>query len=309
MKVHWKLASVGLLIALAACQPKTGADSGANLGPAVATVDGQPINREVYEFYVKGIAGKPSSELSSDQRDQALENLVRAQVISEQAEKDGLTKDTSTAALLQLSRLNVLQQALSEKYLKDKKPTDQELRAEYETQVGAMSRTEYHARHILVATSSFAEKLIKDLEKGAKFEDVAKRESMDSSKDSGGDLGWFTPDRMVKQFSDAVVGLKPGDYTHAPVQTQYGWHIIKLEDTRELSPPPFESVKQRLDQVVQAKKFKSYVDGLLKTAKVEKKLDAAAPAAGAAPAAAAPAPAAGSAPAPAAPTDKPAEQK
>ncbi len=304
MKLQWTLASVGLLIALAACQPKTGADSGANLGPAVATVDGRPINREVYEFYVKGIAGKPSSELASDQRDQALENLVRAQVISEQAEKDGLTKDTNTAALLELSRLNVLQQALSEKYLKDKKATEQELRAEYETQVGAMSHTEYHARHILVATSSFADKLIKDIEKGAKFEDVAKRESMDSSKDSGGDLGWFTPDRMVKPFSEAVVGLKAGEYTHAPIQTQYGWHVIKLEETRELNPPPFEGVKQKLEQVVQAKKFKSYVDGLVKTAKVEKKLDAAAPAA-AAPAA----PAAGSAPAPAAPIDKPAEQK
>jgi peptidyl-prolyl cis-trans isomerase C len=305
MKLQWTLASAGLLIALAACQPKTGTDSGANLGPAVATVDGRPIEKEVYEYYVKGVAGKPSSELSADQRDQALENLIRAQVIAEQAEKDGITKDTNTAALLELSRLNVLQQAVSEKYLKDKKPTDQELRAEYETQVAALSRNEYHARHILVATQSFADKLIKDIEKGAKFEDVAKRESMDSSKDSGGDLGWFTPDRMVKPFSDAVVALKPGEYTHAPVQTQYGWHIIKLEETRDLAPPAFDQVKQRLDQVVQAKKFKTYVDGLVKTAKVEKKLEAA-PAAAAAPASAG---SAGSAPAPAAPTDKPAEQK
>jgi peptidyl-prolyl cis-trans isomerase C len=131
---------------------------------------------------------------------------------------------------------------------------------------------------------------------------VAKRESMDSSKDSGGDLGWFTPDRMVKPFSDAVVALKPGEYTHTPVQTQYGWHIIKLEETRDLAPPSFDQVKQRLDQVIQAKKFKSYVDGLMKTAKVEKKLEAA-------PAAAAASGSSGSAAAPAAPTDKPAEQK
>jgi peptidyl-prolyl cis-trans isomerase C len=297
MKLQWMLALGGLL-ALAACQPKPGTDSGANLGPPVATVDGRPIAKETYEFYVKGVANKPSAELTSEQRDQALENLVRAQVIAEQAEKDGLTKDTNTAALLELSRLNVLQQALSDKYLKDKQPTDQELRAEYETQVGAMSRTEYHARHILVATSSFAEKLVKDLEKGAKFEDLAKRESMDSSKANGGDLGWFTPDRMVKPFSDAVIALKAGEYTHMPIQTQYGWHIIKLEETRELSPPTFDAVKQRLEQFVQTKKFKTYVDGLVKTAKVEKKLEAA-PAAAAAPAAPAAAPA--SAPAPAAP--------
>ncbi len=295
MKLQWTLAFVGLL-ALAACKPQSGSDSSANVGPPVATVDGQPIGKDLYEFYVKGLAGKPSSELSAEQRDQALDNLVRAQAIADEAVKEGLAKDTNTAALIELSKLNVLQQALSEKYLKDKKATEQELRAEYETQVSAMPRLEYHARHILVATSTFADKIEADLGKGAKFEDVAKRESMDSSKDNGGDLGWFTPDRMVKPFSDAVVALKPGEYTKTPVQTQYGWHIIKLEETRDLSPPAFDTVKQRLDQVVQGKKFKNYVDGLMKTAKVEKKLETA-PAAS------------GSAPVPATPLDKPAEQK
>ncbi len=150
-----------------------------------------------------------------------------------------------------------------------------------------LPKLEYHARHILVATEAFAGKIVAELEKGAKFDDVAKRESMDS-KENGGDLGWFTPDRMVKPFADAVVALKPGEYTHAPVQTQFGWHIIKLEETRDLAAPPYENVKQRVEQMVQAKKFKSYVDDLMKTAKVEKKLEtapAAAPAAGTAPAA------------------------
>jgi|SRR5689334_770272 peptidyl-prolyl cis-trans isomerase C len=289
MKLQWTLATAAALLALAACKPQTGSDAAVDHGPPVATVDGRTIGRDTYEFYVKGIAGKPSTELSADQRDQVLENLVRAQVIAEEAEKEGLNKDKDTAALLELSRLNVLQQALSEKYLKDKKATEQEMRAEYETQVGSSSRQEYHAKHILVATSSFAEKIVKDLEKGAKFEDVAKRESMDSSKDQGGDVGWFTTDRMVKPFADAVVALKPGEFTHTPVQTQYGWHIIKLEETRDLAPPPFDQVKQRLEQVVQAKKFKSYVDGLMKTAKVEKKLEP--PAAAATPAT--PPPAAG----------------
>ncbi len=273
MKLQWTTLAVAVLCTLAACQPKTGSDAAApNLGPPVATVDGQPIGKELYEFYVKGVAGKASSELTAEQRDQALENLVRAQVIAGQAAKDGLPKDTNTAALLELSRLNVLQNAVSERYLKDKKATEQELRAEYETQVSSMARLEYHARHILVATSGFADKLVKDLEKGAKFEDVAKRESMDA-KESGGDLGWFTPDRMVKPFADAVVALKPGEFTHTPVQTQYGWHVIKLEETRDLQPPTFDAVKQRLEQVVQTKKFKEYVDGLVKTAKVDKKLE------------------------------------
>ncbi len=266
---------------LAACSPKAAQDSTvASTSPPVATVDGMTISKDLYEFYAKGVANKPSSELTPEQRDQVLDNLIRAKVIAEQAEKDGTTKEANTAALLELSRLNVIQQAVSEKYLKDRKATDQELRAEYETQVAQLPKLEYHARHILVATEQFAGKIVAQLEKGAKFDDVAKRESMDS-KENGGDLGWFTPDRMVKPFADAVVALKPGEYTHAPVQTQFGWHIIKLEETRDLAAPPFENVKQRVDQMVQAKKFKSYVDELMKTAKVEKKLEGAAPVAAA----------------------------
>lgn len=294
---------------LAACSQKGSQDAAASGSAPVAIVDGKPIDRDLYEFYAKGVANKPASELTPEQRDQVLDNLVRARVIAEQAEKDGTAKEPSTAALLELQRLNVLQQAVSEKYLKDRKPTDQELRAEYETQVAQLPKQEYHARHILVATEKFAGKLVSELEKGAKFEDVAKRESMDS-KENGGDLGWFTPDRMVKPFADAVVALKPGEYTHAPVQTQYGWHIIKLEETRDMAPPAFDQVKQRVEQMVQGKKFKAYVDELMKTAKVEKKLENA-PAGGAAPAAPAPAAASGGAASgSAAPADEaPAEKK
>ena len=277
MKLSRTLLFIADAAALAACSPKGQDSKSTSTSPPVATVDGMNVDKDLYEFYAKGVANKPSSELTPEQRDQVLDNLIRAKVIAEQADKDGTSKEANTAALLELSRLNVIQQAVSEKYLKDRKATDSELRTEYETQVAALPKTEYHARHILVATEQFAGKVVQELEKGAKFEDVAKRESMDS-KENGGDLGWFTPDRMVKPFADAVVALKPGEYTHAPVQTQFGWHVIKLEDTRDLAPPPFENVKQRVEQMVQAKKFKSYVDELMKTAKVEKKLEATTPA-------------------------------
>jgi peptidyl-prolyl cis-trans isomerase C len=278
MKSSRTLVLIAATAAIAACSPKGQDSKPASTSPAVATVDGMTIDRDLYEFYAKGVANKPSSELTPEQRDQVLDNLIRAKVIAEQAEKDGTTKETNTAALLELSRLNVIQQAVSEKYLKDRKATDSEVRTEYETQVAALPKVEYHARHILVATEQFAGKLVQELEKGGKFEDIAKRESMDS-KQNGGDLGWFTPDRMVKPFADAVVALKPGDYTHAPVQTEFGWHIIKLEETRDLAPPAFDAVRQRVEQMVQAKKFKGYVDELMKTAKVEKKLEGTTPAA------------------------------
>lgn len=276
-----------VLTALAACQPKGAATTGAaDTSPALATVNGTAITQNFFDFYIKAISGKKAGDLTPEQQSQALDNLIRAQLVAQQADKDGVEKTTDTQDLLELTRLNVLQQTMEERYLKDKKPTEQELRAEYENQVAALPKLEYHARHILVATEPFAQGVVQRLEKGDKFEDVAKKESMDSSKDNGGDLGWFTPDRMVKPFADAVVSLKPGDFTHKPVQTQYGWHVIQLVDTRPLSPPAYDQVKQRLEQVVQAKKFKAYTDDLISKAKIDR--TSAAPAA---PAAATPPPA------------------
>lgn len=262
------LASV--LTALAACQPKGTATATVDTSPTLATVNGTTITQNFFDFYVKAISGKKPGELTAEQQAQALDNLIRANVVAQEAQKDGTETSPDTADMIILTRLNVLQQAMSEKYLKDKKPSEQELRAEYETQVAALPKLEYHARHILVATEPFAQSVVQRLDKGEKFEDVAKKESMDSSKDNGGDLGWFTPDRMVKQFADAVVSLKPGDFTHKAVQTQYGWHVIQLIDTRPLSPPPYDQVKQRLDQVVEARKFKSYTDDLISKAKIDR---------------------------------------
>ncbi|MBV8307658.1 MAG: peptidylprolyl isomerase [Gammaproteobacteria bacterium] len=272
---HLRLALlVVTLAALAACQPRTPGGAANDNSPAVATVNGAPITRNFYDFFIKGVTGgKSPADLTAEQRSQALDNLIRAEVVAEQAMKDGVDRSGDTAYMLQLARLNVLEQAMQERYLKDRQPTEQELRAEYETQLAAMPKTEYHARHILVATEPFAQKIIERLDKGEKFEALAKSESMDSSKNNGGDLGWFTPGRMVPEFAGAVMALKPGEYTHKPVQTQYGWHVIQLLETREVTPPPFEQVRQRLVQVVQGKKFRLYQDELLRNAKVEKFLD------------------------------------
>src|SRR6059058_1766829 len=259
---HSRILFLAALAALAACQPKSGVTT-ADTSPPVATVDGRPISRDFYEFYIKGITSKSSSELTPQQRELALDNLIRARLVAEEAAKEGLDKSSDTASMLELSRLNVLQQAVSDRYLKDRKPSEQELRVEYETQIAASPKQEYHARHILVATEPF----------GEKFDVLAKQESMDSSKSNGGDLGWFTPDRMVPEFAGALVTLKAGEYTHRPIQTQYGWHIIQLLETRGLTPPTFEQVRARLEQIVQNKKFRAYSDELMHNAKIEKLLD------------------------------------
>ncbi len=276
-----RLASIaGLALLLAACQPAgTGSapakDAKGAPNPAaeaVAVVDGKSISRESFEAYIKAATQKSSAELSPEERQTGLDSIVRLHLLAAQAEKDGLDKDKDVANTLELARLDILQRAVQQKYLKDKTPTEQELRAEYETQVAAMPRTEYRARHILVQTEAFANSLMARLQRGEKFETVAQKESLDSSKEKGGDLGWFSPQTMVKPFSDAVMALKKGQVTPKPVQTQFGFHIIRLDDTREVQPPAFEQVKPQLTQMVYGKKFRTYTEDLVKVAKVEKKL-------------------------------------
>jgi peptidyl-prolyl cis-trans isomerase C len=249
-------------------------DKPAATAPApVATIDGKSISRLEYEIYLKSLLqGRPTTELTAEQRNQVLDELINMQLLADQGVKEGVEKDPDVAARLEVVRTRVLADAASQKYLKDKEPTDAELHAEFDTAIAAMDKTEYHARHILVPTKESAEAVIKKIKGGAKFEDVAKAQSTDGSKANGGDLGWFTLTRMAKPFGDAVKTLKKGEMTQEPVQTQFGWHVIKLEDTRETAPPPFEQVKQQVNNGVIQKKLQAYVDGLKKTVKIEKSL-------------------------------------
>jgi peptidyl-prolyl cis-trans isomerase C len=258
----------------AATPPAAATDKTAAAAPApVATIDGTPISRQEYDIYLKSLLqGRPPVELTAEQRNQVLDEMINMQLLSTQGAKEGLDKDKDVAARLDVVRMRVLADAESQKYLKDKEPTDAELHSEYDTDIAAMDKTEYHARHILVASKDQADQIIKKIKGGAKFEDVAKAQSTDGSKANGGDLGWFTLTRMAKPFGDAVKTLKKGEMTQEPVQTQFGWHVIKLEDTRESATPPFEQVKQQVTNGVIQKKLQTYVDSLKKTAKIEKTL-------------------------------------
>jgi peptidyl-prolyl cis-trans isomerase C len=131
---------------------------------------------------------------------------------------------------------------------------------------------EYHARHILVDDKASADAITAQLNGGADFATLAKEKSKDSSKEGGGDLGWFTLDTMVKPFADAVLSLQPGQITSAPVQSQFGWHVIKLEESRAPAPPAFEEVKDRVKTLVERKRLQTYLEELKKNAKIEKKI-------------------------------------
>jgi peptidyl-prolyl cis-trans isomerase C len=289
-------------LALTACSKPAATDPAPDAPPAkppLVTVNGKPISNELYEDYVKALTqGKSSAELPPEDREQIKENLVRLQVIAQQAEKDGLASDPEIASRLELARINLLQQASAQRYLKDRTPTEAELRAEYQVQLESTPLVEYHARHILVSGEDVAQKIIGQLGTGMDFATLAKRFSSDkASAAKGGDLDWFAPNAMVKPFSDAVALLKNGEYTRTPVQTQFGWHVIQLLGTRDRAPPAFEAVQEQLKQLVLRKKYQAYADELMETAQVDpplasKSADAAtAPATPAAPAAAPPAPA------------------
>lgn len=292
-----RILALGALLVLAACSKNASTEKAATTPatpatPPLMTVNGTPVSQQLFEDYAKAVAGKPASELPPEDREQIKENLARIELIAQQAEKDGLTKDPEVATRLELTRLNLLQQASAQKYLKERTPSEAELRAEYESQMASTPMVEYHARHILLGSEENAAKVIQQLDGGADFAKLARSLSSDKgSAAKGGDLEWFSPGAMVKPFANAVASLKPNEYTKTPVQTQFGWHVIQLLGTRDRTPPTFDAVKEQLQQIVLTKKFKAYSDEMLKTAKIDPPLSGAA--------AAAPAPTA-------APADKPA---
>jgi peptidyl-prolyl cis-trans isomerase C len=298
-----RFVAMGAVLALLACSKPASTDKAAETAtapaqPPLVTINGKAISHDLFEAYAKAVTqGKAASELTAEEREQIKEELVRMEVIAQQAEKDGLARDPDVATRLELTRLNLLQQSGAQKYLKDRQPTEAEMRAEFETQLASTPLVEYHARHILVSSQDTAQKIIEQLKTGGDFATLAKRFSGDkSTAQKGGDLGWFPPDAMGnKNFADAVGLLKNNEVTSTPIQTQYGWHVLQLLGTRDRPPPSFEGVQDQLKRILLSKKYRAYSDELLKTAKVDPPLanmPAAAPAAAPSPAPAAAAPAA-----------------
>jgi peptidyl-prolyl cis-trans isomerase C len=271
-------AALGLLAPLLLLAGCNKADAPA-AAPAerVATVNGKPLPKSEFELYVTNMNRQSGREVSEDQKGELLDQYISMQLAAEEAEKAGVDKDQKVRDQLALARLQVLVDAGLQKYLEAHPVQDSELRPEYDAQVAALPR-EYHARHILVDDQTAAEAITKELKGGADFAKVAAKRSKDSSSKSGGDLGWFTLDTMVPPFANAVKAMQPGQLTEQPVQSQYGWHVIKLEETRATSAPPFDEVKDRVKMIVQRKKLQTHLEDLRKAAQVEKTA-AAAPAA------------------------------
>lgn len=270
MKRRYSVIVMTASLLLGACG-KAATPNAAEAGPAVATVNGKSISKSEFDLYVQNVGQQSQREVTEAEKAQLLDQFIGMKLAAEAAEKQGIAKQRKVEDQLALARMNVIVDAGLQKYLEEHPVTDAELKPEYDAQVAAMPR-EYHARHILVEDKASADQVTKDLKGGADFAKLAEQKSKDASSKSGGDLGWFTLDSMVKPFGDAVASLQPGQLTAEPVQSQFGWHVIKLEESRAASAPSFDEVKDRVRLLVQRKKLQSYLDELRKGAKIEKKI-------------------------------------
>jgi len=264
------LAGAVSLLILSACNSKQNDAAPASKGETVATVNGAAISKSRIDMIVKQGGGAGHQD-TPEARKAIIEQLIMQMLVAEEAVKKGLDKSPEVAEQMDVLKQSVLANAYVQDYLKSHKVSDDELKAEYDRIKAGISGTEYKARHILVATEAEAKDIIAKLKKDpGSFEKLATEKSLDTgSKVRGGDLGWFDLGRMVPEFGDAVAKLEKGKFSETPVKTQYGYHVILLEDSRPIQAPAFDEVKPNLAQQLQQQKLQKHLDEIKAKAKIE----------------------------------------
>lgn len=270
-----------LSVTLAACSDKSPVVPATNppapavsSDDAIAIVNGQPIPRAYLQAVLNEMKrGMPqAAQFNDDQINQVKDNLVTLEVLSQEAIKEGLDKTSDFSYQLEIMRRGMLMGLLQQKYMQDHPVTDETVAAEYE-HMKALVGTQYLARHILVTSEDQAKDILQQLQQGAKFSELAKQYSIDKgTADKGGLLDWAAANAYVPEFAQALENMKKGETTTTPVKTDYGWHIIMLEDIRhaDLSDfPPLDIVKEQLRAQLTEKAFMDYQRKLLDSAKVE----------------------------------------
>lgn len=238
------------------------ATSGVLWAQSVADINGQEISTDVYNMYLESRIQKPVSEATPAERTIALEQLTDIYLLTTTPSATELAKAPRTKAQIELQMRGILAQAVASDFLTKNQATDEDILAAYNEQMKLSPALEFKARHILVETQGEALGVITELEGGADFVELAKVKSTGPSGPNGGDLGWFAPNQMVAPFSEAVAKLENGAFTRTPVQTQFGWHVILREDSRQAMPPTLESVRDVVKQRVEQEKLQNYLQEL-----------------------------------------------
>jgi peptidyl-prolyl cis-trans isomerase C len=263
-------AILALAVAPSACSQNTGATGGtAALGPTkVATINGEPLPESVLRVYALATEGKNLEELGPEVRERLIEDLVGVELLAQAAEKDGLTRSRTIAAQVELQRLQMVARAQATDHLEKNPATDAEIRQIYEENLPRLSGEQYKTRHILVPTEAEAASVIEQLRAGQNFVALAEARADGPTGPNGGSLDWLSTDSMPPPFAAAVRVMTPGSYTAAPVQTEYGFHVILLEETRKQEPPALEELRGELVSAVERKRVEDYLKSLRDAATV-----------------------------------------
>ncbi|MDM0023753.1 foldase protein PrsA [Variovorax saccharolyticus] len=241
----------------------------AALAQNAAIVNGKAVPKARMDVLAQQLAaaGRP---VTPEMQGQLREEVITREIFMQEAQKQGLDATDDYKNQLELARQAILIRQLFESFRKTNPVTDAEVQAEYDKFVAANSGKEFKARHILVETEDQANKILADLKKGAKFEDIAKKQSKDpGSGANGGDLDWASPASFVPEFSEAMIKLKKGETTAAPVKSQFGYHIIRVDDIRQAQLPKLEEVKPQVTQQLQQQRLQKFQEDLRAKAKVE----------------------------------------
>ena len=228
----------------------------------VATVNGVAIDSSIVDIYLESRIQKPADQATPEERETVLRELTDIYLLTTQSNAEELSNRPEIKAQMELQSRATLAQSVATDFFAKNPATDEEILTEYQLQMKAAPPLQFKARHILVETQAAATDLIAQLDSGADFVELAQANSTGPTGPAGGDLGWFSPEQMVKPFSDAVAALTDGGHTSEPVQTQFGWHVILREETRENQPPTLDSVRDVLKQRVEQVKFQSYLERL-----------------------------------------------
>ncbi len=233
-----------------------------------AIVNNKPIPKERVDEFVQVLAAQGRSD-TPELRAAVRDELIARELFVQEAEKKGLARNSDVQRQLENARQEILIRATIRDHLKAHPITDEEIQAEYDRLKTQVGEKEYRPSHILVETDDEAKAIIAQLKKGAKFEELAKKSKDPGSAQSGGDLDWNTPGTFVKEFSDAMVKLEKGKYTEEPVKSQFGWHVIRLDDVREAKAPPLEQVRPQIQQELERKRVQQLQQDLRAKAKIQ----------------------------------------
>jgi peptidyl-prolyl cis-trans isomerase C len=212
----------------------------------IATVNGTPYSLDLFRLFYLERLQQSQGENSAAFQEQAFNEFMSLVVASQEAAKRQLEQDPEVVVAVELQRMKILSNAALASMGNELEPTEEELKKAYDEVKENASRTEYKARHILVKEEDEAKKLIEELEGGADFGDLARKHSLGPTGKNGGELDWFDANQMVAPFSEAVAAMEVGAFTKTPVQTQFGWHVIELQDSRKAEPPSYEDAKPQL---------------------------------------------------------------